>query len=305
MSRSSIEELRKFLMRVDELAESDVSEGEFHTAVAHNTLKQTPAPLTVTTYASKWSHFEAYCRKRRVTALPASGKTIARYILACSTGSLNPLQRNGFPQVDAARTIEGRVAAIRYVHSREGVPYLQDSLTRTESIRSTLSAVKAVSRADESMGDPRLPWEVFRRAIGTLSMNSLRDRALLLVMYCGKLDPEQVAAINFEDFSFGRTSNPIQLIIHTPDGTESETIELPRISDLQMSPASAVRNWILERDRNDGPLFPADLHTMQRMEPSFVYGILAEALDRAGIEQSECPNYPLRRGGPVNREVFE
>ncbi|MGV0157025.1 hypothetical protein ACSW29_27165 [Rhodococcus sp. GB-02] len=293
MNQKSVEEIRRYLTRVDELVESDVSEAEFHTAAATHVVSQPATTATVTTYMSKWSHFEAYCRRRQVDPLPASGKTIARYILACSTGGLNPLQRNGFPQVDAAGTIEGRVAAIRYVHNREGVPYLEDSVTRTESIRSILSAVKAVYQADRSMGDPRLPWEVFRRAVGTVAPDSSRDRTLLLIKYFGSLESTQIANLNFEDLTFGKISDPIQLSIRTSDGTESEVIQMPRFSDLLMSPASAIRNWTMERDRGNGPLFPADIYTMQRMKPSCIDRIVAEALDMAGIEQSECPNYPL------------
>ncbi len=112
------------------------------------------------------------------------------YIFACSSGTLSPMQRNGFPAPpEAVATIEGRVSAIKYFHGHHSVPYLSGNVASAENIRSVLSALKAVMNEEESAGESQMPWREFRQAVGALSAESPLERAILLVSHFGRLSP--------------------------------------------------------------------------------------------------------------------
>lgn len=301
MTQSDIQQFRNFLAQARELAQSSLADPEFHAAVRNASMRKLPNASTAATYASRWAHFKAFCRERHLAELPVAEKTLVEYIFACSSGTLSPMQRNGFPTPEAVATIEGRVSAIKYFHGHHSVPYLSGNVASAENIRSVLSALKAVMNEEESAGESQMPWREFRQAVGALSAESSLERAILLVSHFGRLSPQQVVSLNFEDVSFGKANEPIQLSIGGPDIREPKLVDLPILSDVQMSPTSALRSWTLHRGRSDGPLFPADIRTMERSKPSRVDLILADALDRAGLDPSQYTDHTLQCGRLVRK----
>ena len=97
MTQSDIQQFRSFLAQARELAQSSLADPEFHAAVRNASMRKLPNASTAATYASRWAHFKAFCRERHLAELPAAEKTLVEYIFACSSGTLSPMQRNGFP----------------------------------------------------------------------------------------------------------------------------------------------------------------------------------------------------------------
>jgi len=200
-------------------------------------------------YAADWAAFAAWCRERRLAALPAQPNTVAAYL-----GSLSATLKHG--------ALARRAAAIADRHRRTGHaspgtdPAVRTVLRAARDIR---DQARNVGRDAPSAPPPTPPVRrqpppgqaqlarMAARCTGDLA--GLRDRALLLLTAAG-LDAGRLLALNHEHVRF--TAGGADLAGFGAGAGEGVAVAR------MVSPACPVRaleDWLRSSDTRFGPVF--------------------------------------------------
>lgn len=240
---------------------------------------------TVRAYLSDVAHFERWCDRHVLQAMPAEPSTLAAY-LAEIADQYRP------------STITRRLSAISIAHQQLGhVSPTTDPAVRTvaRGVRRTLTTAVRSARP-VSIGDLRAMI-----AHTPSTRLGLRDRAVLLVGFAGALRRSELVAIMVDDLE----PRPEGLVVHLrrsktdPEG-EGREIALPRGTDAHTCPVRTIARWRDVGAIVDGPLFRrVDRHgNVGTTAPSAqTVGIVVKrAAERAGIDPSRMSGHSLRAG---------
>ena len=210
------------------------------------------AAETVRLYASDWAGFLAWCRERRLAALPSSPATVAAYL-----GSLSATLQHG--------ALARRAAAIADQHRRVGFPSPGSDPAVRDVLRVARLARRSANQASQAAGGRPLPAIKVRRRLppgpvqlirmaarcpGDLA--GLRDRALLLLTACG-LGGERLLALDREHVRF--TGHEMTLLVPGPQHGAGEVIVLARMASSAACPVHAMQGWLHSSDTRFGPVF--------------------------------------------------
>src|SRR3984893_4564939 len=144
------------------------------------------AKSTQAAYSSDFRIFDAWCRERGLTALPAMPATVCAF-LAAQAGlgkRASPLGR--------------RLAAIGYFHRLANEP----SPVGDETIKATLAGIRRSIGAAPVRKLPVMPDLAIAMAADTKSLRAVRNRSIVLLGFASAMRRSEIVALNVEDIEW-------------------------------------------------------------------------------------------------------
>jgi site-specific recombinase XerD len=233
------------------------------------------APETLRAYRAAWAHFQVWCSRHGLAALPALPETVARYLVSIAA-------------THSRATLAKRVSAIGQYHQLAGRPFE----ARHPIIRHTLRGIHR-RHGKPAVRSAALTTAEVRRLVATCSADrtvDVRDRALLLLGYAGALRRSELVAVQREHLTF--TQEGLQLLIPRsktdPTGQGAE-VGIPFGTHPETCPVAAMDAW-LQLSCCDGPVF-RKVSSWQTVEqralcPDAVRQILLRRAELAGLAVS-------------------
>jgi site-specific recombinase XerD len=247
-------------------------------------LEASRASNTVRAYRSDWRHFEGWCQRHGVAALPASETTVALY-LADMAGSRK------------VSTLARRLAAISQAHKAAGAaPPTGGVAARTMvGIRRSIGTAQA--------GKSPLKTPEIRRLVATCEDDLLgvRDRALLLIGFAGAFRRSELVALNAEDLEF--VSEGIVATIRrskTDQEGQGRRVAIPYGSSPATCPVRSLRAWLDAAGITRGAVFVrVDRwgHLLpHRLSAQAVARVVKRRCLQAGLDAQRFAGHSLRAG---------
>src|SRR5437764_9251370 len=146
--------------------------------------REEKAAATRRAYGSDFRIFQAWCRGRAVSALPAPAESVAAFLAYDVGTGTRP------------STLGRRVAAIRYAHKLAGHPVPTDD----ERVKATMRGIRRSLGTAPQKKAPATAERIISMALAAGDdMKGLRDRALLLIGFAGAFRRSELVALNVED----------------------------------------------------------------------------------------------------------
>ncbi len=249
------------------------------------------APSTLRAYRSDWLDFKHWCAGRGAVALPATPDTVALY-LAARAESHRPA------------TLGRRLTSITKKH--ETVGYATPATVKHLAVGETLKGIRRVHGTAQVGKAPLVTADMQKIVAHTTErLLELRDRALLLVGYCGGVRRSELAALWVSELAWSNEGVALKLRRSKTDQQgQGRQVAIPRGAHPDTCPVRALERWMLEagigRDAGNVPLFRAvDRHGNVQpgpLHPNSVGEILKRAVVRAGYEPESYAGHSLRAG---------
>ena len=233
-------------------------------------------------YAADWRDFTTWCESERVEALPASSRTVIRYLTR-----LAGLGR-------AVSTIDRRAAAIACAHRTLG----HDAPTAREDVRAVLSGIRRTlchRPAKKQALTADLVAKVVRKIKPDLA--GLRDRALILLCFGAALRRSELVALDVADLERHRRGLVVRLFKTKTDQTgKGRSVAVP---DGKLKIPDAVSVWLDAAGFTEGPVFRGcdrgKLATTRLTSGQFAR-ILKSRCSAAGLDPGAIGGHSPRRG---------
>jgi len=209
-------------------------------------LSHAKADNTIETYRRAW---QQYCEW-----LSDNGYTIettiegGREALVALYIRYMALERNLKPG-----SITPYVAGIKYVYERMGLPVD----TSHPVISDLMSALERLIGCKKDQKTPII-WENVRQIVDTLdsSKMGLRDKAVILLGFCGAFRRSELCGLDVEDLTFSEEGLMVSLRKSKTDQTrKGRYVEIPRNDELKYCPVQAVNDYMVGCDITTGALF--------------------------------------------------
>jgi site-specific recombinase XerD len=255
-------------------------------AQAEAYVRRSKSANTLKAYQSDWVTFEAFCRTEDRSSLPATAETVAAY----AANSAETLKAN---------TVERRLTAISQAHQLAGYPNpVEDKLVRT-----VMAGIRRVKGTAQKGKDPLSP-ELLRNMLADApeDLQTVRNRALLLIGFAGALRRSELVGLQYEDLRF--TDDGLVLTIRqskTDQEREGQTIGIPYGSHPKTCPVRAVRNWLECSAVGSGSLFRAIGRWGREVTANPICDhqlakIIKTLARRAGLDPGAFSGHSLRSG---------
>jgi site-specific recombinase XerD len=208
--------------------------------LASDFAKASKAKSTQAAYSSDFRIFDAWCRERGLTALPAMPATVCAF-LATQAG----LGKR-------ASTLSRRLAAIGYFHRLANEP----SPVGDETIKATLSGIRR-SIGAAPVRKKAATSDIVLSMTGTLggeSLRQLRDRAILLIGFASAMRRSELVALNVADLEW--TAEGVMIRIarsKTDQECLGQSVAVPR--GATACPVAALKAWIEASGIVEGAVF--------------------------------------------------
>ncbi|MGU3665822.1 tyrosine-type recombinase/integrase [Methylobacterium sp. A49B] len=241
------------------------------------------ASATRRAYNADWRDFTGWCDAHGLDGLPASGRTVGRYLT-----HLVGLGRS-------VSTIDRRAAAIASVHRAYG----HDSPTAREEVRQILVGIRnTVGRARKKKRalTADLVAQVIRKIRGQ-DLVAVRDRALILLCFGAALRRSELVALDVADLERHRRGLMVRLRRSKTDQSgEGHSVA---VLDGKLKIPAAVAAWLAAAQIADGPVFRGC--DRGRLSPHRLTGgqfarILKARCAAAGLDPDEFGGHSPRRG---------
>ena len=229
------------------------------------------ADATIRSYRSDCSAFAAWCRRKRVRALPATPETIARYIEA-SAGMVRPT------------TLKRRLAAIAKLHRLTG----NSSPTEDEIVALAMRRAKRAqpSRPRQALGVNADRRDRLLAACGD-DLAGLRDKLLVAVGFDSLCRRSELVALRVEDFTRGPDGSYRVLVRRAKNDQDGQG----RIARLSPKTSQLVDEWRVRAGIKKGPLLRPVYKTATKsryLHPSIVGATLKRLCRAAGYPPDEA-----------------
>lgn len=233
------------------------------------------APATLRAYATDLKHYEAWCARHGLIALPAAPDVVGAYLAAAGEGY-------------AMQTLRRRVAAIARASGVAGHPLD----TKHPAIRETLRGIGRIhgSRGRRSSALTTVELKKLSRVCES-GLAGDRDRALLLIGFAGALRRSELVALDVERLTW--SNDGVKLLLQKSktdkDGEGAEImVVFGRHEDT--CPVRALRHWLDAAAITCGPVF-RKVNKAARVEPrrlseDAVRQILLRRAAEAGVHGS-------------------
>ncbi len=202
-------------------------------------------------YSADWRHFSGWCRRQGLDPLPADSQTVGLYITACASGA------GGRPK-DAVATIERRLSALSWNFTQRG-----GSLDRADRhIATVMAGIRNTQGEPPRQKEAVMPEDLVAMLasleFGTL--RGLRDRAILLLGFCGGLRRSEIMALDVARAQTEDGRGWIEildkgLLVTLRGKTGWREVEVGRGSSDATCPVVALQNWLTYSRVAHGPLF--------------------------------------------------
>ncbi len=293
------------------LAQPDDSTSILNPSLAQQTeelIQNSRSSHTKLSYRSDWNDFVTWCQTRGDFALPASPVTVGQYLTYLA------LHRRL-----KASTIQRRMSSISQAHKMKGHP----SPIGSEHVRSVWKGIKRNPHIMvKQEGKKPILIDDLRNMVAALEqkqgLNSLRDRALLLLGFSGAFRRSELVALNVEDIEETREGLVIT-IRHSKTDQEGRgrRIALPYGSRYETCPVRTYKLWLEKSNITSGPVFRR-MDKAHRIYPEplsdrAVARIVKMAAERAGLDATQYAGHSLRagfatsaaRGGASERAIMD
>jgi integrase len=227
------------------------------------------SPATLRAYASDWRHYEAWCRRKELDALPPSGQVVGVYLAACAAEEPRLGRKPG-----SVRTIERRLSAIAWYCAQKEQP-----LDRADRhIREVMQGIRRKHGRPPDEKEAVLGDDIIRM-IETLGrdLRGLRDRAILLLGFAGGFRRSEIVGLDcgpdqtkdgsgwIEILRHGRVVTKENgetveisghgMIVHVRGKTGWREVEIGPGSSEHTCPIVALQTWLNLARIAHGPLF--------------------------------------------------
>jgi site-specific recombinase XerD len=241
---------------------------------------------TIRGYRSDWKQFERWCAERGISALPATPDSIAVY-LSDRAGTLK------------TATLEHHLSAIAKAHKTAGHPSpVKDNALIAETLKGIkrVHGMAPVQKAPVLTDDLRVMLRhVPARILG------LRDRALLLVGFCGAFRRSELVSLDCSDLAF--TAEGLQVTLRrskTDQEGRGRSVAIPFASNAQTCPVRALQAWLEASGITEGAVFrPVNRHgtiSRRRLSDKSVATKIKRYVSAAGLDPVLYSGHSLRAG---------
>jgi site-specific recombinase XerD len=245
--------------------------------------REEKAAATRRAYRSDFRIFEAWCRRRGVSALPASPEAVAAFLAHdVETGS-------------RPSTLGRRVAAIRYAHKLAGHPVPTDD----ERVKATMRGIRRSLGTAPRKKTPATAERIIAMALAAgEDLKGLRDRALLLIGFAGAFRRSELVALNVEDLEESELGYKVT-IRHSKTDQEGvgQTIAIVRGS--VACPVAALKAWLGAAGITAGSIFRSVRKgggVGGRLPSQTVADIVKAHAERVGLDPALFAGHSMRSG---------
>ena len=246
------------------------------------------AASTRIVYASAWRQWEAWCRSRGVTALPAPPEAVAAYLAERAEAGLS------YGSIDMA------CSAIAHQHHQEGVP---DPMTDVTLRRVRRGLRRIIGAAPRRQAHALTTAEIARivSAIDTATATGARDRAVILLGYASALRPSELAALRLADVAI----RPGGLLVtvrrsKTDQDGYGQLVGVAPGRHRHTDPVGALAAWTAIRGAGHGSLFTrihqSGVTTVDPIAARTVSRMLQARAAAAGLDGVPVSGHSLRAG---------
>jgi site-specific recombinase XerD len=245
--------------------------------------REEKAAATRRAYRSDFRIFEAWCRGRGVSALPASPEAVAAFLAHdVETGS-------------RPSTLGRRVAAIRYAHKLAGHPVPTDD----ERVKATMRGIRRSLGTAPRKKTPATAERIIAMALAAGDdLKGLRDRALLLIGFAGALRRSELVALNLEDLDESELGYKVT-IRHSKTDQEGAGQTLAIVRGSVACPVAALKAWLGAAGIAAGPIFRSVKKggaVTGRLPAQSVADIVKAYAERVGLDPTLFAGHSMRSG---------
>jgi len=247
--------------------------------------ERSKAPSTLARYDVAWRGFLRWCGDRTLVPLPADPRTIADY-LADEADRLRPV------------TLGIHLAAISEAHRLVGMR----NPVADPAVRAVMSGIRRTHGVAAKQKAPLLVGDVTLIATSRAhDLQGLRDRALILVGFCGALRRSEIVGLDVDDLSFQTKGLALHLRRgKTDQEARGRAIGIGYGGTPVTCPVVSIREWLTAAGVDHGPVFRAvDRHGRvgtRRMALRSVGDVVKRLGSEIGIDPQTLAGHSLRAG---------
>jgi len=225
---------------------------------------------TIRSYRADFAIFEAWCQQERRSALPATSKTVADFVLAQIKSA-------------APATISRRRAAIAKIHRLLKL----DSPVNTEEVNlATRTVFRRIGRRqNQALGLTSALKLQLIKACPT-DLQGLRDRTLIAVGYDTLCRRAELVQLQIDDLTIQPTGSGTILI----KKSKTDKFGEGRLAYLSAEAVAHLERWLNAANLKTGPIF-RHVHSGHVWRPglhaSKVASIIKNRAEKAGIEMAQ------------------
>ena len=242
------------------------------------------AAATRRAYRSDFAQFRAWCKVKRIPALPAAPEAVAAFLAA---------EANHGTSVS---TIGRRLAAIRYAHKLAG----HEPPTNSEAVKATLRGIRRAKGSAPLRKVPATADKILAMVSkADTDLKGVRDRAILLLGFADAFRRSELVTLDVADLEFcdGGLRVTIRKSKTDQEGIGA-TIAITRGSIA--CPVHAVRAWIRTSAITEGALFRpvtrAGKIPARRLSGRTVAELVKAYASKAGLKAADFSGHSLRSG---------
>jgi integrase len=244
------------------------------------------APATARAYQADLRDFSEWCAQVRLSAYPASPDTVARYLAHLATVGAK------------VTTIQRRAVAISAAHKAAGVT----NPVQTELVRKIQSGIRR-AHGVHTAKKRALTLTDLRAMIEALpdTLNAIRDRAILTLLFAGAFRRGEVAALDRADVRLLSDEMVITLRRSKTDQSGAGLDKhIPLAADATICAVRAMRAWLAAGQITGGPVFRMVDRwgaVRDRAITGHTVALVVKAAARgAGMDVSDISGHSARRG---------
>jgi integrase len=248
-------------------------------------IQQSKAKNTLRAYRADWAHFESWCKSNGQSSLPAAGDTVALYVADLSA-------------THKPATLTRRLSAISQAHQIAGL----DTPTGSARVRLVMAGIRR-TKGTAQIGKTPVLVEDLKRMMSRLpdGLLGVRDRALLLVGFCGAFRRSELVALDVADGSVTREGLTIMIRrSKTDQEAEGRKIGIPYAAHLETCAVRSLQEWFEKSGITEGPLFrPINRHgkmAAARLSAAAVGEIVKKYAASVGLDAADFAGHSLRSG---------
>lgn len=258
---------------------------------------QSRSTATKRAYRADWQDFCAWCAHLGLESLPASERTVARYVTQLAEGNYEHKPVDLRKPLKVA-TLTRRLASISQAHQLAG----HNSPTTSELVRTRMKGIRRTLGTRQNQA-AAATIEVVRAMVYALPEGRLgqRDRALLLVGFAGAFRRSELVGLDYADIKFVPEGMIVTLRrSKTNQEGATEDIGIARGRWAETCPVRALEAWLNAAHITEGPIFrPLGKHgnvRARRLTDHAVGLIVKRAAERAGLDPAPFSGHSLRAG---------
>jgi len=245
--------------------------------------REEKAEATRRAYRSDFRIFEAWCRDRGASGLPATPATVAAFLASDVEAGSRP------------STLGRRVAAIRYAHKLAGHPAPTDD----ERVKATMRGIRRSLGTAPRKKAPATAERIIAMALSAGDdLKGLRDRALLLIGFAGAFRRSELVALDLEDLEECELGFKVT-IRHSKTDQEGAGQTIAILRGSVACPVVALKAWLEASGISTGPVFRSVKKggvVAGRLPAQSVADIVKTYAERVGLDASLFAGHSMRSG---------